>query len=68
MAEGHQAVAFSFAITHEGLDVDFDFEVLRLIFRGVVRSWRKRTTTLRVSLRRLQDRKLKLQFSFYRVM
>ena len=27
MAEGHQAVAFSFAITHEGLDVNFDFEV-----------------------------------------
>lgn len=27
MAEGHQAVAFSFAVTHEGLDVNFDFEV-----------------------------------------
>jgi len=51
MAEGHQAVAFSFAITHEGLDVDFDFEVLRLIFRGVVRSWRKRTTTLRSNVK-----------------
>lgn len=48
MAEGHQAVAFSFAITHDGLDVDFDFEVLRLIFRGVVRSWKKRSTTFRV--------------------
>jgi hypothetical protein len=31
MAEGHQAVAFSFAITHEGLDVNFDFEVKNLL-------------------------------------
>jgi len=51
MAEGHQAVAFSFAVTHEGLDVNFDVEVLRLIFRGVVRSWRKRTTSLRSHVR-----------------
>lgn len=27
MAEGHQAVAFSFAVTHDGLDVNFDLEV-----------------------------------------
>jgi len=44
MAEAHQAVAFSFAVTHDGLDVDFDLEVLRLIFHSGVRSWRKRIT------------------------
>ena len=48
MAEAHQAVAFSFAITHEGLDVDFDAEVLKLIFSSGVRSWRKRITRFRV--------------------
>ena len=48
MAEGHQAVAFSFAVTHEGLDVNFDFEVIRLIARAAVRSWRKKTTRFQV--------------------
>ena len=48
MAEAHQAVAFSFAVTHEGLDVDFDLEVLRLIFSSGIRSWRKRTTRFKV--------------------
>ncbi|XP_032784458.2 carnitine O-palmitoyltransferase 1, liver isoform isoform X2 [Daphnia magna] len=51
MAEGHQAVAFSFAITHEGLDVNFDFEVIRLIARSAVRSWRKRSTRFQTSLK-----------------
>ena len=50
MAEGHQAVAFSFAVTHEGLDVNFDFEVIRLIARAAVRSWRKKTTRFQVYL------------------
>lgn len=50
MAEGHQAVAFSFAITHEGLDVNFDLEVLRLIARSAGRSWRKKTTRFQVNL------------------
>lgn len=49
MAEGHQAVAFSFAITHEGLDVNFDVEVLRLIARSATRSWRKKTQRFQVT-------------------
>nr|XP_022908383.1 carnitine O-palmitoyltransferase 1, liver isoform isoform X1 [Onthophagus taurus] len=42
MAEAHQAVAFSFAITHEGWDVNFDREVLNLVFQSGIRSWKKR--------------------------
>ncbi|XP_039286947.1 carnitine O-palmitoyltransferase 1, liver isoform isoform X4 [Nilaparvata lugens] len=42
MAEAHSAVAFSFAITHEGWDVNFDREVLHLIWASGVRSWKKR--------------------------
>nr|CAG4645461.1 EOG090X04D9 [Lynceus sp. MCZ IZ 141354] len=42
MAEAHQAVAFSFAVTHEGVNVNFDLEVLRLIYRSGIRSWRKK--------------------------
>ncbi|XP_049811314.1 carnitine O-palmitoyltransferase 1, liver isoform isoform X1 [Schistocerca nitens] len=42
MAEAHQAVAFSFSITHEGWDVNFDREVLHLVWQSGVRSWKKR--------------------------
>ncbi|XP_031847255.1 carnitine O-palmitoyltransferase whd isoform X2 [Nomia melanderi] len=42
MAEAHAAVAFSFSITHEGWDVNFDKEVLHLVWQSGVRSWKKR--------------------------
>lgn len=42
MAEAHSAVAFSFAITHEGWDVNFDREVLNLVWQSGMRSWKKR--------------------------
>lgn len=49
MAEAHSAVAFSFAITHEGLDVNFDREVLHLVWQSGVRSWKKKLARLQVS-------------------
>jgi len=42
MAEAHSAVAFSFSVTHEGFNVNFDREVLQLIWLSGKRSWRKR--------------------------
>lgn len=42
MAEAHSAVAFSFSITHEGWDVNFDREVLHLVWSSGFRSWKKR--------------------------
>ncbi|KAJ1525467.1 hypothetical protein ONE63_010277 [Megalurothrips usitatus] len=42
MAEAHSAVAFSFSITHEGWDVNFDREVLHLVWSSGIRSWKKR--------------------------
>lgn len=50
MAEAHAAVAFSFSITHEGFDVNFDREVLHLVWQSGVRSWKKRIARLLVSL------------------
>ncbi|XP_037788959.1 carnitine O-palmitoyltransferase 1, liver isoform-like [Penaeus monodon] len=41
MAEAHSAVAFSFAITHEGVHVNYDREVLHVIWHSGVRSWRR---------------------------
>lgn len=46
MAEAHAAVAFSFSITHEGFDVNFDREVLHLVWQSGVRSWKKRIARL----------------------
>jgi hypothetical protein len=49
MAEAHSAVAFSFAVTHEGLDVNFDREVLHLVYQSGVRSWKKRIARFKVT-------------------
>ncbi|KAG7313641.1 hypothetical protein JYU34_000799 [Plutella xylostella] len=50
MAEAHSAVAFSFAITHDGWDVNFDREVLYLVWESGVRSWKKRLARFRNSV------------------
>ncbi|CAH1113236.1 unnamed protein product [Psylliodes chrysocephalus] len=50
MAEAHSAVAFSFAITHEGLDVNFDREVLHLVWQSGIRSWKKRVARFQNSI------------------
>lgn len=50
MAEAHSAVAFSFQITHEGWDVNFDREVLNLVWESGIRSWKKRLARFQVSL------------------
>lgn len=42
MAEAHQAIAFPFIITHDGWDVNVDQEVLKLVWRSGVRSWKRR--------------------------
>lgn len=49
MAEAHSAVAFSFSITHEGWDVNFDREVLHLVWASGIRSWKKRFFRFHVS-------------------
>lgn len=49
MAEAHSAVAFSFSITHEGWDINYDQEVLNLVWDSGIRSWKKRLARFRVS-------------------
>lgn len=51
MAEAHSAVAFSFSITHEGWDVNFDREVLHLVWASGIRSWKKRLARFKVIYR-----------------
>lgn len=51
MAEAHQAVAFSFAITHEGWNVNYDREVLNLVYESGKRSWRKRLARIKAGIK-----------------
>jgi carnitine O-palmitoyltransferase 1 len=48
MAEAHSAVAFSFALTPDGVNVNFNHELLRAVWASGVRSWRKRVGAMKV--------------------
>ncbi|KAK9535583.1 hypothetical protein VZT92_007957 [Zoarces viviparus] len=47
MAEAHQAVAFQFTITPEGIDLQLSYQALNQIYQSGVRSWKKRCSRLR---------------------
>jgi len=42
MAEAHSAVAFSFTVTHEGVDLNVNHEALKAVWESGVHSWKKR--------------------------
>jgi len=48
MAEAHSAVAFSFHVTTEGVNVQFNHEALRAVWGSGVRSWKKRLGRMKV--------------------
>ncbi|XP_068192285.1 carnitine O-palmitoyltransferase 1, liver isoform [Antennarius striatus] len=50
MAEAHQAVAFQFTITPEGIDLQLSYQALNQIYLSGVRSWKKRLSRMRNSL------------------
>ncbi|ULU08278.1 hypothetical protein L3Y34_019436 [Caenorhabditis briggsae] len=43
MAEARSAAALSFAVTHDGVSVSYDQELLRDIWHGISRSYKRRT-------------------------
>ncbi|XP_076023648.1 carnitine O-palmitoyltransferase 1, liver isoform isoform X2 [Genypterus blacodes] len=47
MAEAHQAVAFQFTITPEGIDLQLSYQALNQIYMSGVRSWKKRVSRMR---------------------
>lgn len=51
MAEAKNAVAFSFSITHEGWDINYDREVLNLVWDSGIRSSKKRIARFRNGVR-----------------
>ncbi|KAG9342935.1 hypothetical protein JZ751_015151 [Albula glossodonta] len=50
MAEAHQAVAFQFTITPDGIDLQLSHEALRQVYLSGLRSWRKRFIRFRNSV------------------
>lgn len=51
MAEAHSAVAFSFSITHEGVNVNLNHEALQAVWESGVRSWKKRVGRMKNGLK-----------------
>jgi hypothetical protein len=51
MAEAHNAAALSFAITHDGISVNYDQELLRDIWHSYSRSSRRRFARFKVRTR-----------------
>lgn len=50
MAEAHQAVAFQFTVTPEGIDLQLSHQALTEIYLSGMRSWKKRIIRLKVPL------------------
>uniref|UniRef100_A0A6Q2XZ28 carnitine O-palmitoyltransferase n=1 Tax=Esox lucius TaxID=8010 RepID=A0A6Q2XZ28_ESOLU len=50
MAEAHQAVAFQFTVTPEGIDLQLSHQALTEIYLSVLRSWKKRLIRLKNSV------------------
>lgn len=67
MAEAHSAVAFSFAITHEGWDVNFDREVLHLVWESGIRSWKKRFFRFKVNFMKKQKPNKKGTLNLFKI-
>ncbi|KAA0701495.1 Carnitine O-palmitoyltransferase 1, liver isoform [Triplophysa tibetana] len=47
MAEAHQAVAFQFTITPEGINLHLSYQALNQIYLSGLRSWKKRISRIR---------------------
>uniref|UniRef100_A0A8C6LX71 carnitine O-palmitoyltransferase n=1 Tax=Nothobranchius furzeri TaxID=105023 RepID=A0A8C6LX71_NOTFU len=57
MAEAHQAVAFQFTVTPEGIDLQLSHQALSEIYLSGVRSWKKRIIRIKALVRIFSGRK-----------
>lgn len=55
MAEAHQAVAFQFTVTPDGIDLQLCHEALRQIYLSGLHSWKKRFIRFKVRAARGQS-------------
>ena len=49
MAEAHQAVAFQFTVTPDGIDLRLSHEALKQIYLSGLHSWKKKFIRFKVS-------------------
>lgn len=50
MAEAHQAVAFQFTVTPEGVDFRLSREALKHVYLSGINSWKKRLIRIKVGV------------------
>lgn len=55
MAEAHQAVAFQFTVTPDGIDLQLCHEALRQIYLSGLHSWKKRFIRFKVRVQSPDD-------------
>uniref|UniRef100_A0A672G4J8 carnitine O-palmitoyltransferase n=1 Tax=Salarias fasciatus TaxID=181472 RepID=A0A672G4J8_SALFA len=55
MAEAHQAVAFQFTVTPDGIDLHLCHEALRQVYLSGLHSWKKRFIRFKVKVNRRRD-------------
>uniref|UniRef100_A0A8C4QX66 Carnitine palmitoyltransferase 1Cb n=1 Tax=Eptatretus burgeri TaxID=7764 RepID=A0A8C4QX66_EPTBU len=51
MAEAHQAVAFQFTVTPDGIDLHLSHEALWQVYQSGLRSWKKRLSRMKNSIK-----------------
>uniref|UniRef100_A0A5S6QB24 carnitine O-palmitoyltransferase n=1 Tax=Trichuris muris TaxID=70415 RepID=A0A5S6QB24_TRIMR len=51
MAEAHNAVAFGFTITHDGVSINYDQELLKVVFRTLLRNYKRRVARFKNNFR-----------------
>ena len=62
MAEAHQAVAFQFTVTPDGIDLRMSHEALRQIYLSGLHSWKKKFIRFKVSRSLLQSVQYSLSY------
>ncbi|XP_042907721.2 carnitine O-palmitoyltransferase 1, liver isoform isoform X1 [Parasteatoda tepidariorum] len=50
MAEAHSAVAFSFTISHDGININYDHEIFNAVWQSGMRSWKRFINKFWISL------------------
>ncbi|KRX42769.1 Carnitine O-palmitoyltransferase 1, liver isoform, partial [Trichinella sp. T6] len=51
MAEAHSAVAFGFTVSHDGVSLNYDKELLKIVYQSISRSYKRRVARFKNNLR-----------------
>ncbi|XP_003372466.1 hypothetical protein Tsp_10226 [Trichinella spiralis] len=51
MAEAHSAVAFGFTVSHDGVSLNYDKELLKIVYQSISRSYKRRVARFKNNLK-----------------